>query len=245
MFILIFSHDTPTILSKHLTNFLQLKNSKVDFLSKSYIISNLKLFQLTLTYGYLKVNGDSSHYETQSLVQVFNLLHENCIQYTKHTYFAFKILQLWLNITLQNDFWKTNDIIIEKQLEEIIFSNWQNHLNEVAKTNSIIVFNNYLKIMENKYKGFLKFTYQRCLEDISWQNQIKYVILAEIYKVWTTTAPLDEEFLISLSMSLRNKYLRHLGTRVYMNIVKKLNQDQWEMIFPPVLKIMIDRWETE
>lgn len=171
------------------------------------------------------------------------------MKYTRYSYFAYKVLSAWLK-RLKNTsdvrFWDQSDCILERKLEAIIFSNWSNALNNLCKQNAEI-FNTYLRIMSQKYKEtFVDYIYHMCLKDMSWQNETKYIILAEIFQV--SQRDMGGEtmsyFLLDLCISLTRNSLRCGGTKLYLVILRRLSETEWKEMFGKVMKFVIGRWES-
>lgn len=243
-FALLSMQPTLVLLKNTFNYFLKCNSNELCFLDKTYDTIEPDLFKLICAYGYLQVNYKEI-YSNDICFLIFNVTYEHCIKYTKHSYFAFKILYLWLHRTMDTNFWNTCDAVIEQQLEAIIFSNWCNAISEISKQNSESIFNMYLKIMEKKYNGYLEFVFNYCIDKISWQNEIKYDILAEICEVWDNVRIMTSyDFLLSISTSLTKYYLRSAGTKVYIAIVKKLNEDEWKKTFGCIMNYLFHHWET-
>ncbi|KAK2578215.1 hypothetical protein KPH14_009760 [Odynerus spinipes] len=84
-----------------------------------------------------------------------------------------------------------------------------------------------------------------CIENLSWQNETKYVILAEICNMSECNIAVitSRNFLFNLSTSLTKSHLRCLGKKVYMNILKKLSEEDWIKSFGSIIKCLIYQWE--
>nr|XP_033325425.1 uncharacterized protein LOC117219953 isoform X1 [Megalopta genalis] len=230
-------------LNRTLKNFLNSTSNELCFLNDKYDTIDSELFKLISAYGYLQVNCNEI-YTNDVCSLTFYMTYEHCIKYTKHSYFAYKVLHLWLHRTMNTYFWDMCELVIEKKLEAIIFSNWCNAISEISKQNTISIFNMYLKIMEKKYDGYLEFIFAHCIDKISWQNEIKYDILAEICEVWNNVGAMtSSEFLLSLSTSLTKYNLRSAGTKVYIAIVKKLSEDEWKKAFGCTIHYLFHHWE--
>ncbi|XP_043262720.1 uncharacterized protein LOC122403313 isoform X1 [Colletes gigas] len=244
-FALLSMQPTLVLLKDTLNDFLKCNSNELYFLDEKYDTIKPELFQLICAYGYLQVNCKEIYSDDDVCVLILNVVYEHCIKYTKHSYFAYKILYLWLRRTMDTDFWNTCDIVIEQKLEAIIFSNWCNAINEISKQNSTSVFNMYLKIMEEKYNGYLEYVFKYCVDKISWQNEIKYDILAEICQVWDNVKIMtSHDFLFSVSTSLTKHYLRSAGTKVYIAIIKKLSEDEWKETFGHIINYLFHDWGT-
>jgi len=228
-------------------HFQQLCSCDLHFLEKRYIISDLELFKLLNAYGYLQANTKKMYIEYDTLLAIFDVIYKNCMKYTRYSYFAYKVLHMWLKRLKETSdirFWHETNCIIERKLEAIIFSNWFNALNDICKQN-IQIFNIYLRIMSQKYNGFLKHIFDMCIKDISWQNETKYIILAEICQVWDATKVMTtKSFLFNLCISLTKNSLRYGGTKLYLIILRKLNEDEWKEAFGNIIKCVIDQWES-
>ncbi|XP_012521796.1 uncharacterized protein LOC105828129 [Monomorium pharaonis] len=223
------------------------------FCRKLYIVSDPELFKLVHAYGYLQVNlnyiFDSMVSEYRIFFVLFKVIYRNCITYTKYTYFAYKVLSMWLKkfIRMYDETFRDEyNSFMERKLEAIIFSNWSNVLN-LCKQNAEI-FKIYLQLMSEKYdKTFVDHVYHICLKDMSWQNETKYVILAEIVQVHDMEIQelIEKGFLFDLCNSLTKNSLRCGGTKLYLAILKRLrNGTEWEIIFGDVMRSIIFRWES-
>ena len=231
--------------------FQKLDSCKLYFLEKQYTVSDLELFKLLNAYGYLQVNRKDvleTCFEYDALLIMFDVICRNCMKYTRYTYFAYRVLSVWLKRlrnTTDARFWDKQNCILEQKLEAIIFSNWSNVLNNLCKQNAEI-FNMYLRIMLQKHKKtFIDNVYQICLQDMSWQNETKYIILTEILQVHDIKVQTIQCFLFELCNSLTKISLRCGGTKLYMTILRKLNEAEWKEMFGKVIKFVIDRWESE
>ncbi|XP_035717597.1 uncharacterized protein LOC118439722 [Vespa mandarinia] len=230
-------------LQRYLAYFLEVDSSELFFINKIYKINHLELFKLIITHGYLQVN-QKKIYSNNVLCIIFKIIYSHCVQYTPYSYFAYKILNTWLNRSIYTDFWNTNSLLIEQQLEMIIFSNWCNSINDINKQNATYIFNTYLRIMIEKYNGFLEYVFN-CVDSLSWQNETKYIILAEVCNMPKCKIAMitSEHFLLYLSTSLTKNYLRCVGTKVYMNILKRLTEKDWKKSFDSVIKYLVYQWE--
>ncbi|XP_029045659.2 uncharacterized protein LOC114877348 [Osmia bicornis bicornis] len=243
-FALLSMEPTLVFVKSTFNNLLQHNFSELCFCYKNYDIAERNLFGLMCAYGYLQVNRKGM-YSNDICELIFGIVFEHCIQYTKHSYFAYKILYTWLQRTMNTNFWDTCNLELEQNLEAIIFSNWCNSINEISKQNSTLIFKTYLKIMEKKYDGYLEFLFRHCVDTISWQNEIKYDILAEICEIWDNTKIMTSyKFLLSLCTSLTKYYLRSGGTKVYLAIVKKLNESEWKAAFGDIMNYLFHYWES-
>ncbi|KYQ58294.1 Thyroid adenoma-associated protein like protein [Trachymyrmex zeteki] len=230
--------------------FQKLDSCNLCFLEKQYTVSDLELFKLLNAYGYLQVNRKNvleTCFEYDALLIMFDVIYRNCMKYTRYTYFAYRVLSVWLKRlrnTTDERFWNKQNCILEQKLEAIIFSNWSNVLNNLCKQNAEI-FNMYLRIMLQKHKRtFIDNVYQICLQDMSWQNETKYIILTEILQVHDIKVQTMQCFLFELCNSLTKISLRCGGTKLYMTILRKLNEAEWKEMFGEVMKFVINRWES-
>lgn len=227
-----------------ISNFLESNSNDLHFLGKRYDAVEPTLFKLICAHGYLQVNRKEIYSDDVCLL-IFDVICEHCIKYTKHSHFAYKILHMWLRRTMDTSFWDRCNSVTEEKLEAIIFSNWCNAINEISKQNSISIFNMYLKIMENKYNGYLAFAFKHCVDTISWQTEIKYDILAEICEVWDNVRVMtSRDFLLPLCTSLTKYNLRSAGTRVYIAVAKKLSEDEWKQSFGCIINYLFHHWGT-
>lgn len=218
---------------------------------KQYPVSDLELFKLLNAYGYLQVNRKNVNeiicFEYDVLLAIFDVIYRNSMKYTRYSYFAYKVLSMWLK-RLKNTsavrFWTENNCILEQKLEAIIFSNWSNALN-LSKQNAEI-FNTYLQIMVQKYnKAFVDYIYLICYKNMSWQNETKYIILATIFQVQDMKIQdLDSSFVFNLCISLTKNSLRCSGTKLYLVILRRLSEDVWKKIFGKVMEFVIICWES-
>lgn len=222
----------------------ELNSSNVYFLERDYAICDLELFKLLNAYGYLQVNQKNIFFDDAFII-MFNVIYNNCIKYTKYSYFAYKVLYIWLKRTCNIYFWHKNDYTLEQKLETVIFSNCSNALNDVCKQNTLIL-NMYLRIMSEKYDGFLQYIFEEINKNMSWQNETKYIILAEVCNVWNNIEAMTmKDFLYGLCTSLTKHYLRSGGTKLYLVILKKLDEEKWKKSFGEVMKFVIYHWESE
>lgn len=230
-------------LQRCLAYFLEVDSSELFFINKTYKINHLELFKLVIIHGYLQVN-QKKIYSNNVLCIIFKIIYPHCVQYTTYSYFAYKILNTWLHRSLYTDFWDTNSLLIEQQLEMIIFSNWCNSINDINKQNATFIFNTYLRIMIEKYSGFVEYIFN-CIDSLSWQNETKYIILAEVCNMPKCRIAMitSEHFLLLLSTSLTKNHLRCAGTKVYMNILKRLTEKDWKKSFDSVIKYLVYQWE--
>ncbi|XP_046431030.1 uncharacterized protein LOC124184897 isoform X1 [Neodiprion fabricii] len=227
-----------------LQSYLQLDKNPLHSFNTDYDIQDIDLFKLLITHGYLQVNRKSI-YAGEICKLPFEVLYKNCTRYTKYTYLAYKVLYAWLQRTSKTDFWEKNDFIFEKKLEIIIFSNWNNSIKEVSKQNSTSIFNQYLRIMNQKYEGFLQFLFKDCLDNISWLNETKYVILSEVFDVWdNVNVMVQGDFILCTFTCLTKNYLRSSGTRLYNIISTKLGETQWKNAFGYPISHMVRQWES-
>ena len=242
-FALLSKQSNLSFLKETFTSFLNSKRDEVYIFDKRYNIVENELFKLICTYGYLQVNRNEI-YSNDIFFFIFDVIFDHCIRYTKHSYFAYKILYTWLQRTVNTTFWSTYSEI-EQRLEMIIFSNWYNAINDISKQNSALIFNMYLKIMEKKYDRYLEYLFKHCVDTISWQNEVKYDILAEICEIWDETKIItSRDFLFSLCSSLTKYYLRSPGTKVYLAIIKKLSENEWKKAFGYIINYLFHHWES-
>lgn len=232
--------------------FQTLDSPDLRFLEQQYTVRDLELFKLLNTYGYLQAN-QRNVIKYDVLLVMFDVIYRNCIRYTKYSYFAYKVLYIWLKkFQKMSDvtFWHRNDCAVERKLEAIIFSNWSNAINDICKQNAQ-VFNIYLQIMSQKYgEAFLVYAFKTCCDCMSWQNETKYSILAEIFQVQNAlrlimhTNDDMHNFLCDLCIGLTRNSLRCGSTKVYLAIFRKLSEDDWKKWFGDVMKFVIYRWES-
>ncbi|KAK1119145.1 hypothetical protein K0M31_013642 [Melipona bicolor] len=243
LFALLSIQSNLSFLKETFISLLNSKRNEVYIFDKRYNIVENELFKLICAYGYLQVNHNEI-YSNDIFFLIFDVIFDHCIRYTKYSYFAYKILCTWLQRTINTTFWSTYSKI-EQRLEMIIFSNWCNAINDISKQNSALIFNMYLKIMEKKYDRYLEYLFKHCVDTISWQNEIKYDILAEICEIWDETKIItSRDFLFSLCNSLTKYYLRSPGTKVYLAIVKKLSENEWKKAFGHIMNYLFHHWES-
>lgn len=257
--VLLACHAFYALLSMHcdsrcltVMHFQKLDSHDLCFLERQYIISDLELFKLLNGYGYLQTIQKDMHFEYDALLLMFDVIHRNCMKYTRYSYFAYKVLYVWLKKLKQTSdmrFWYKNNCIVERKLEAIIFSNWSNALNDICKQNAQI-FNMYLRIMLQKYsevkETFIDCIWRNCILYVPWQNKIKYIILMEICQVWDLGyhAMTNPQYLSKLCISLTRNSLRYSGTKFYLAILRKLSEDEWKKSFGEVMKCIINLWES-
>ncbi|KAL6439385.1 hypothetical protein ACFW04_003912 [Cataglyphis niger] len=257
--VLLACHAFYALLSMHcnsrcltVMHFQKLDSHDLCFLERRYTVSDLELFKLLNAYGYLQTIQKDMHFEYDALLLIFDVIYRNCMKYTRYSYFAYKVLYVWLKKLKQTSdmrFWNKNNCIVERKLEAIIFSNWSNALNDICKQNAQI-FNMYLRIMLQKYsevkETFIDCIWRNCILYVPWQNKIKYIILMEICQVWDLGyhAMTNPQYLSELCISLTRNSLRYSGTKLYLAILRKLSEDEWKKSFGDVMKCIINLWES-
>lgn len=203
--------------------------------------------KLTVAFGYLQTKTKKPvKNENEIFNFIFNIIKPHCISYTNHTYFAEKVLLQWLVSTKKTKFWSNNSDI-EKSLEAIIFSNWQNSIQDVAKCNSSKVFSLYLKIMEEKYEGVLEFLLKKCILELTWNHVIKYKILVEVCSL------LPDEF--ELCQDVRRYLMEKLLDAVMVCHLQKASSHVFEILlvkkivkfgeFVRILEERVQKWTKE
>ncbi|EFN80006.1 Thyroid adenoma-associated protein [Harpegnathos saltator] len=226
--------------------FQRLESRDLCFLEERYVVSDVVLFKLLNAHGYLQVNRKDMYHD-HVLSTMFDIIHRNCTKYTRYSYFAYKVLHVWLKRTTDTRFWHRSDIVLEQKLEAVLFSNWSNAFNDVPKQNAQL-FNVYLRIMSEKYNGFLKHIFDTCDKYISWQDETRFTILAEVLRLWdnveTMMENLTQDFLYNLFNTLTYKSLRCAVTKVYMVILRKLSESEWREVFGETVKTIIEHWES-
>ncbi|XP_012275512.1 uncharacterized protein LOC105697086 isoform X2 [Orussus abietinus] len=234
----------PEEVEKNLKCYLTFNNNRLQSFDSDFHIRDAELFKLTITNGYLQVSKDAILSKAICILS-FDVIYANCIRYTKYSYFAYKVLHTWLLSTLRNNFWTNNELMYEHKLEAIISSNWDNSISDIRKQNATLIFNLYLKIMEDKYEGFIKFVFECCVYNMSWLDEVKYVILSEICNIWNDVSLFTGiDFLTTLFMSLTKTHLRNAGTKLYTCITSKLDGKQWQEAFYMPLKLFVLNWES-
>ncbi|XP_066584522.1 tRNA (32-2'-O)-methyltransferase regulator THADA [Prorops nasuta] len=232
-------------IEKFLIEIMKNESDILHLIDDKFHLVDKELFKLLILHGYLKSNHDSNNDLNNIYEYMFQIIYRNCITYTKYSYFAYKILEIWLQTSMKTNIWNNSNSVLETKLEVIIFSNWYNALNDISKQNASTIFNYYLKIMQRYYDGFVEFTLQHCLNTISWQNELKYTILVELCNVSNNMSVMKSRtFLLSLSTCLTKSYLRSSGTKVYIAILKKLNEDEWKENFGPIIMHLFNQWEV-
>ncbi|XP_014468561.1 PREDICTED: uncharacterized protein LOC106741269 isoform X2 [Dinoponera quadriceps] len=199
---------------------------------------------------------DQEMYPVCILSIMFDIIYRNCMKYTRYSYFAYKVLHVWLKRTYDTRFWYQSDIVLEQKLEAILFSNWSNAYNDVPKQNAQL-FSIYLRIMSEKYNGFLEHIFDICdksrikssKSSKLWHDETRFTILAEVLRLWdnveTMIENLTEDFVFNLCSTLAYKSLRCAATKVYMVILRKLSESEWKKVFGKTVKIVIEQWESK
>lgn len=232
----------PIEFRSNLEKYLTLKNDQVTDQNTVQELYDVELFKLLISNGFLQLRDRSNDFN-DIYEMIFQTIYPHCMQYTSYTYFAFKILQMWMERTSNGSFWTNNTLVIEEKLEAIIFSNWDN---SICKTNIVVIFAAYLKIMNEKYQDYIIFLFHTCVEKISWCHVTKYLILSEICRVLDDIKLLTESnFITNLFNSLTISYLCSYSTKVYSNICNKLSKELWISTFGEHLKNYIVTWEAE
>lgn len=235
---------------KDVTNLLKnCWNLEKPFLSafqQNFQIRDLEWFKLAMTHGYLQFHVEKIH-SPEMMFEAFEILRGSCLTYTKYSYVAYKILQTWMEKSLEMNFWFELDANeIETKLEAIIFSNWDNCINEIARRNASQIFPTYLKIMSEKYDGFLEYISENCIENLSWQNVTKYTILVEVCKIsCNLTWIINSGLAACIFTSLTKNHLKQAGTLLYLTILRKIRMNEWEKIFGQDFFRISARWESE
>ncbi|XP_001601186.3 uncharacterized protein LOC100116772 [Nasonia vitripennis] len=233
---------TWTELESILLSYFNIENSQIIDCKRIYPVYNIELYQLLICHGFLQL-GNNVDYSHEIYERIFNAVYLQCIRYTRYTYFAFKILQTWMQRTSKTDFWSGDTIALEKRLEAVIFSNWDN---KICKANIVGIFSLYLHAMQQKYSDFLDYLFYSCVERISWCHVTKYAILAEICHALARLDLLTEpKFISSLFNSLTVKHLCNASTKVYTIISNKLTGEMWKATFGEHLRNYICTWEAE
>ncbi|XP_053594769.1 uncharacterized protein LOC103578400 isoform X1 [Microplitis demolitor] len=252
--VLLASHVLFTIFTKTFTslqlkstfeNFLNLHIQKLIIFNKEFSINDLESFKLTIIYGFFLVINKSSVYFPDIYINSFEIIQRNCLTYSKYNYFAFNLLEIWLGKTNKTKFWEENDLKIEKTLESIIFSNWDHSIGDVAKLNASKIFPIYLNIMEKKYFGYLKYTFNICYKNLSWQSATKFIILSEICNIWTDCFVFDQLDFKIIITSLAKSHLKHVSTKLYLAIINKMTENKWIELIMEDLCLTAEIWERE
>lgn len=205
--------------------------------------------RLTICYGFLHLN-DPQLFTPENGLLMFDLIYPHCMSYTRDTFFAFKILYHWLLATSKkSDFWTTNfpgnDSLVDK-VQTVIFSNWDNAIEDLAKYNAGNIFPLFLSIKEKREPGFLEKLFSDCVDRVSWGHVTKYVILAEICKVWDNVEEMTKgEFLDRIFDTLEDNLLRNAGTTVYKNVAKKLSDGEWERVIGGMIVRRVNLWNKK
>lgn len=221
-----------------------IENSQIIDCKRIYPVYNVELFQLLICHGFLQVAKNNANCSHQVYDRIFNSLYLHCIRYTRYTYLAFKILQTWMQRTSRRaDFWSGDTLALEKRLEAVIFSNWDN---TICKANVVGAFSLYLRVMQHKYSDFLEYLFYSCVERISWCHVTKYTILAEICKaLGSVDLLIESKFISCLFNSLTVKHLCNASTKVYSIISNRLSAELWKATFGEHLRNYISTWEAE
>lgn len=226
----------------------------IYFLKNWYTVADPELFKLLNANECLKVKQKDTNFTmTDTLFEItFDVIYRNCIKYTRYSYYAYKVLYVWvekLKKTPDILFWSRNNCILERKLEAIIFSNWSNALNDICKKNAQI-FKMYLEIMLQKYDNMElesvgSAIVNECLLNISWRNKIKYIILTELVQVLSCSKIITEPFLLCLCSTLTRNSLHSCGTKLYVTILKHHSHEIWTKLFGGAIRVVVELWESE
>ncbi|XP_034947305.1 uncharacterized protein [Chelonus insularis] len=230
----------------HQVQYILQQTTNIKFLNESFDILDSKCFQLTFIHGYLLVINESL-FNYDDFISCFQIIEKHCIIYTPYTYFAFKVLKEWLTRSVYLKFWSNNEHNneIENRLETIIFSNWDNSINDVAKLNNSQLFAIYLKIMEDKYHGYIEYVFSTCSKQLSWASTKKFTILTEVCKVWNSIPQFENHEIKEIIESLTRSQLKHVSTKFYLSLLNKLDETQWTKYFLSNLILVFTTWEQE
>ncbi|XP_058799448.1 uncharacterized protein LOC131668955 [Phymastichus coffea] len=234
--------SSTTEFENELYNYFKLEKNQITKYNRLYEVYNVDLFKLIICSGLLQV-GDSTKSSKEIYKIIFEIAYPHCIRYTGYTYFAFKIMQSWMQRSSKTHLWSGNSFELEGQLESVIFSNWDN---SICKANVVGLFAAYLDVMKNKYDGFLQFLFSSCVENISWCHVTKYTILAAICSgLEDINLMTDSQFISALYNSLTLNHLSSASSKVYTIICNKLTKDVWQATFGAHVKNFVITWETE
>ncbi|XP_074101344.1 uncharacterized protein LOC141528942 [Cotesia typhae] len=228
-----------------LKRLLSLQIKKLFMFTKEFNIYDLELFKLTIIHGYFFVINRNSPLFVDVCTNSFAIIQRNCLVYSKYNYFAFHILKIWLEKIKEIKFWQHNHPSIEKDLETIIFSSWDHSISEIAKINALKIFPLYLTIMENKYPGFLEYSFQICKKNLSWQSTTKFTILSEICNLWNGCPDFHYLELKIIIKSLEKHDLKHVSTKLYLALINKISENKWIELIMDELCIIAEIWERE
>ncbi|KAK0163047.1 hypothetical protein PV327_006758 [Microctonus hyperodae] len=228
---------------KVLQRMLTLNSSNLFIFNEEFKVLDIDSFKLFIIHGYL-LASDKTILSSNIFPMSFEVIQKYCMTYTKHIYFAFKLLNIWLKKSRDIDFWNDNNLTIEKNLEAIIFSNWDNCINEIAKINASHVFPVYLEIMRDKYNGFLEYALKTTTEYLSWLNPTKFIIVAEICKIYQVY-PKVPYLEVNIFQSLTKSHLKHVGTKLYITLLDKMDLEQWNNSINYPLHLNVTKWESE
>lgn len=244
LFTITASTCTIADLTTQFEEILNLNTSTLNAFEGEFKIADLDLYKLTIIHGHL-FGKNKIIISLPSLTHCFEIIHKYCMTYTKYTYFAFKLLDYWLKKTNKTEFWCDNDPEIENKLEAVIFSNWDNCINEIAKINASDVFPAYLRIMIDKYDGFLEHIFRDCIDNLSWQRKTKFVILAEIIKLWNGLPEFNDGEINLIFQSLTKHHLKHSAAKLYLIVLSKMNEEKWNKTMRDCLYKYAKIWEQE
>lgn len=228
----------------HLSAYWSLEEPVLSAFGDHFLIRDLEWFKLVIAHGYLKVNIETM-YTSEIIFLPFEVIRRNCLGYTNYSYFAYKTLQFWLDKSAKTNFWHENAARrTEKELEAVIFSNWDSCICEIARRNATEIFPAYLKIMSEKYDGFPNLIFDKCVQNLSWQNVNKYAILTEVCKILEdTSVVVSSDLPVCTFTSLTKNHLKHAGTKLYLTIMTMLKGNEWENIFGESFLRVSQKWE--
>ena len=230
----------------HLKTYWTLEKPILSAFGEDIQIRDLELFKLVIAHGYTAGNIKEI-YVREILSLPFAVLRKNCLRYAKYSYFAYKVLQSWLDKTVKYEFWRVNDTsCIETDIASIISSNWNSAIHEIARRNATQIFPTYLIIMNDKDPRFLNTLFESCVQNLPWQNVTKYTMLTEICKISKDlSAIINMDLAACIFTSLTKNDLKHAGTKLYLTIIHILKKNDWERLFLENLFRISKMWENE
>ncbi|XP_063978328.1 uncharacterized protein LOC135163089 [Diachasmimorpha longicaudata] len=242
---IIFSILTKTQTSEEVTHLtgqlLKVVPDHLEIFSQKIPLQDPEIFKLMVINSHLSIT--KSIHSPSISNDFFRIIHSHCSTYTKHTFLAFRLLKLWLESTLDSCFWGKDTSKLEKQLESLIISNWDNCIGDVAKWNATEIYPLYLTIMQNAHPKFVEKSWSLVVDRLSWQNPTKFTILSIISSVRSDAPPMQPAHIKEIVKSLPKSHLKHPSTKLYLSLWHKLPKDDWLNIFYKTAHPIVKTWE--
>ncbi|XP_015119848.1 uncharacterized protein LOC107043061 [Diachasma alloeum] len=233
----------PDDLTRLTSQLLQVPPDHLDIFSQRIPVQDPEIFRLSVINSHLSISK-KLHSRTIS-TDFFTIIHSHCSTYTSHTFLAFRLLKLWLESTLGTSFWAKDTSKLEKQLESLIVSNWDNCIGDVAKWNATEIYPLYLTIMQNKHPNFVEKSWSLVVDRLSWQNPTKFTILSIISSVMSEAPRMRPAHIREMVKSLPKSHLKHPSTKLYLSVWHKVPEDDWLNIFYKTAHPVVKTWEEE